>query len=198
MLQLSSTDGLLMAANDISDSLKHPHPDVPFAQVRDDTITALAKFAAIFKNKFQNPSAPETIEPPHKAAENKQLAVLVQPIFASPMNQIYQTRSQRPTTLNPSRSTPLLPRVVTPMRGRAASRRVPARTQNISPRNLSQDIFWNMKTSNETIALVTNHWNNFHVANAIVHPVTGKKKEYIALMKDPDLPLLLKRALVRR
>jgi hypothetical protein len=42
MPQLSSTDRLLMAANDMANALKHPHPEVPFAQFGDDTITALA------------------------------------------------------------------------------------------------------------------------------------------------------------
>jgi hypothetical protein len=50
MLQLSSTDTLLMAANDITDALKHPHPDVPFAKVGDDTIAALSQLAEIFKS----------------------------------------------------------------------------------------------------------------------------------------------------
>jgi hypothetical protein len=77
MPQLSSADRLLMAANDMSDALKHPHPDVSFSQVGDDTITALAKLAAIFKNKFQKPSAPELIQAPLNATENKQPAELV-------------------------------------------------------------------------------------------------------------------------
>jgi hypothetical protein len=46
-----------MAANDMADALTppppHPHPEVPFAQVGDDTITALAQLSTIFKNKFQ-------------------------------------------------------------------------------------------------------------------------------------------------
>jgi hypothetical protein len=75
MPQLSSTDRLLVADNYMYDALKHPHPDVPFAQVGDDTM------------------------------------------------------------------------------GHAASPRVLARTQNISPRNLSQDDFWNMETANQAIAL---------------------------------------------
>jgi hypothetical protein len=54
MPQLSSTNRLLMAANDMDDALKHPHLEVPFAQVGDDTITALAQLATIFKNKFPN------------------------------------------------------------------------------------------------------------------------------------------------
>jgi hypothetical protein len=47
-----------MAANDMATALKHPHPEVPFAQVGDDTITVLAQLATIFKNKFQQPTAP--------------------------------------------------------------------------------------------------------------------------------------------
>jgi hypothetical protein len=40
-----------MAANDMTNALKHPHPEVPFAPVGDDTITALTQLAAIFKNQ---------------------------------------------------------------------------------------------------------------------------------------------------
>jgi hypothetical protein len=65
-----------MAANDMDDALKHPHPEVPFSQVGKNTITALAQLATIFKNKFQKPSAPELIQAPLKAAENKQPAAL--------------------------------------------------------------------------------------------------------------------------
>jgi hypothetical protein len=49
MPQISSTDRLLMAANDMDDALQHPHLQVPFAQVRDDTITVLAQLATILK-----------------------------------------------------------------------------------------------------------------------------------------------------
>jgi hypothetical protein len=48
MTQLSSTDRLIMAANDTSNALKNPHPEIPFAQVGDDTIAALTKLAEIF------------------------------------------------------------------------------------------------------------------------------------------------------
>jgi hypothetical protein len=51
MPQLSSTDRLRMAANDMATALKHPHPEVPFSQVGDDTITALTQLSASFKNK---------------------------------------------------------------------------------------------------------------------------------------------------
>jgi hypothetical protein len=79
------------------------------------------------------------------------------------------------------------------MTGPAASPKVPARTQNLSPRNLSQDDFWNMETSNQAIALGTNHWKQQQYAHAVVHPVTGKQMEYMALMNDPDLQPLWKR-----
>jgi hypothetical protein len=51
------------------------------------------KLAAIFKNKFQKPLAPELIQAPLKAAENKQPAALVQTILTSPIKHNYQTRS---------------------------------------------------------------------------------------------------------
>jgi hypothetical protein len=42
MPQISPADRLLMAENDMTYTLKHPHLDVPFSQVGDDTITALS------------------------------------------------------------------------------------------------------------------------------------------------------------
>jgi hypothetical protein len=104
-------------------------------------ITALALVATIFKNKFQKPTAPELIQAPLKAAENKQPAALAHPILTSPMQHKCQTRSQIPTSANTARNTPLLLRVVTPMTGQSASPRVPARKQNLSTINLSQDDF---------------------------------------------------------
>jgi hypothetical protein len=50
-----------------------------------------------------------------------------------------------------------------------------------------------METANQAISLVTNHWKNQYFAHAVVHPVTGKEMEYMALMKDPDLQPLWKR-----
>jgi hypothetical protein len=50
--QLSSTDRLLMAAKDMTDDLQNPHPELPFARVGDDTISALADLAVIFKLKL--------------------------------------------------------------------------------------------------------------------------------------------------
>jgi hypothetical protein len=71
MPQLSSTYRLIMAANDMKNALKNPHPDVPFAHVGDDTIAALTQLAEIFKNNFQKVKAPELSNSPIKAAEKQ-------------------------------------------------------------------------------------------------------------------------------
>jgi hypothetical protein len=44
-----------------------------------------------------------------------------------------------------------------------------------------------MNTAQMAIALGDNHWSRKHLANANIHPVTGKEMEYTALMKDPQL-----------
>jgi hypothetical protein len=50
-----------------------------------------------------------------------------------------------------------------------------------------------MDTAHMAIALGTNHWSQKHQANAVIHPVTRKEMEYMALMKDPRLQPLWKR-----
>jgi hypothetical protein len=67
------------------------------------------------------------------------------------------------------------------------------RSQNLSPRNMLQDDFWDMESVNMAIALGTHHWSQDYSANSVVHPVTGKEMEYTALMKDPNLQPLWKR-----
>jgi hypothetical protein len=65
MPQLSSTERLLMSAQDMTDTFHNPHPDVPFASVGYDTIAALADLAAIFKLNLQpTPSHASHASPP--------------------------------------------------------------------------------------------------------------------------------------
>jgi hypothetical protein len=52
--------------------------------------------------------------------------------------------------------------------------RVPMRSQNLSPKQFSQDDFLGMETANMSIALGTHHWSKQHCAHAVVHPVTEK------------------------
>jgi hypothetical protein len=182
-----------MTAKDMTNALKNPHPEVPFVKVEDDTIEALTQLAEIFKNKFQKVKPPALSNSPIKAAENKRPAVLIHTILTSPIQNNYQTRSQSTIGTGAATNTSLLPRVVTAMTGQAASRRVPTRSQNLPPSNLSQHDFWNMATSNMAVALGTNHWSQQHLLDTVVHPVTGKQMEYMALMNDPDLHPLWKR-----
>jgi hypothetical protein len=83
-----------MADNDMTNALKTPHPDVPFAHIGDDTIAALTHLAEIFKNKFQKLKSPELSPSPIKAAENKRPPAFTKPILSSPQQHKYQTRSQ--------------------------------------------------------------------------------------------------------
>jgi hypothetical protein len=186
MPQLSSTDRLLMAAKDMTDALQNPHP-VPFARVGDDTISALADLAAIFKFKLR-----QTLSPTHKAVPP---TVFQRPCLVESSNQILnspiplsrQTRSQTAIHTQDISNAPLPPRVVTPRTLHPSPPRVPTRSQRLSPSNLSQNDFCGMDTAHMAIALGENHWSRQHQANAVIHPTTGKEMEYTALMKDPQL-----------
>jgi hypothetical protein len=145
--QLSSTDRLLMAANDMSNALQNPHPNVPFTHVGDDIISALTALAEIFKLKFQQVHIPKLPSPPAKVTQRTCLAASSNPILASPMPPPRQTRSQTKFHAPDITNAPLLPRVVTPMTSQPSPPRVPRRSHNLSPRNLSQDNFCGMDTA---------------------------------------------------
>jgi hypothetical protein len=69
MPQLSSTERLIMAAKDMMDALQNTHPEVPFARVGDDTISALAELAAIFKLKLRQTPPPTLPAAPPKVTQ---------------------------------------------------------------------------------------------------------------------------------
>jgi hypothetical protein len=52
MPQMSLTDCILMAAQDMTDVLKHPHQDFLFATIGGDTLAALEKLSEIFRRQF--------------------------------------------------------------------------------------------------------------------------------------------------
>jgi hypothetical protein len=193
MPRLSSTDRLIMAANDMTDALQKPHPDVPFTQVGDDTILALTALAEIFKLKLQKVQTPARQAAPPKVALRPCLSKSSHSMLASPMPLPHQTRSQTTIYAQYIANAPLLPRVLTPVTRTSPPPRVPTRTENLSPRRLSQDAFYDMDTAHMAIALGNHHWSQQHQANAVVHPITGKEMEYTALMKDPCLQPLWKR-----
>jgi hypothetical protein len=153
----------------------------------DDTISALAELAAIFKLKLRQTQPPTLPAAPPKVTQRPCLAESSNPILASPIPLPRQTRSQTAIHTQNITNAPLPPRVVTPRTLNPSPPRVPTRSQRLSPRNLSQNDFCGMDTSHMTIALGDNHWSRQHLANAVIHPVTGKEMEYMALMKDTRL-----------
>jgi hypothetical protein len=193
MPQLSSTDRLIMAAKDMTHDLQNLHPEVPFAHVGDDTISALAELATIFKLKLRQTPPPTLPDAPSMVKQRTCLAESSTPILASPMPPPRQTRSQTTIRAQDITNAPLLPRVVTPMIRNPSPPKVPTRSRNLSPLNLSQDDFCGMDSAHMAIALGNNHWSQQYLSNAVIHPVTGKEMEYMGLMKDPRLQLLWKR-----
>jgi hypothetical protein len=180
-----------MAAKYMTDALQNPDLEVPFASVGDDTISALAELAAKFKLKLhQTPSpTPQAVPPP--VFQRPCLAESSDQIMNSPMPASRETRSQTTIHTQDIPNVPLPPRVVTPRTLRQSPPGVPTCSRRLSLRNLSQDDFCGMDTTNMAIALRDNHWYRQHQANFFIHPVTGKEMEYVALMKDPRLQPLL-------
>jgi hypothetical protein len=125
MPQLSSTDRLLMATKDMTDAFQNPHTDVPFASVSDDTITALADLAAIFKLKLQQAPSPATQASPPKVVQRTILIPFSTQIMHSPMPNRRQTRSQTKKYTQDNPNVPLPPRVVTPRTLHQSPPRVP-------------------------------------------------------------------------
>jgi hypothetical protein len=187
MPQLSSTDRLLMAAKDMTDALQNPHPEVPFASVGDDTISALADLATIFKLKLQQTMSPAPQAVPPQVFQQPCLAASSTQILNSPVPITRQTRSQMTIHNQDFPNVPLPPRVVTPRTLRPSLPRVTTRSWRLSPRNLSQEDFCKMDTAHMAIGLGDNHCSRRYQANAVIHPVTRKEMEYLALMKDPRL-----------
>jgi hypothetical protein len=151
------------------DALQNPHPEVPFASVRDDTIKALADLAAIFKLKLQQAPSPITQASPPTIIQRPNLIPFPALISASTMPNRRQTRSQ--TTIHtpdiPDR--PLPPRVVTPRTLHQSPPRVPNGSLELTPRNLSQDDFCEMDIAHMAISLGHNHWSQRHHANNELH-----------------------------
>jgi hypothetical protein len=182
--QLSSANRLLMAAKDMTDAFRNPHPDVPFASVGDDTIQALTDLATIFKLKLQQAPSPATQAGHAKVVPRSSLIPSSTQILNSPTPNRRQTRSQTTVHTQNIPNVPLPPRVVTPGTLSPSPPRVPTGSQRLSPRNLSQDDFCGVDSAHMAIALGNNHWSQWHHANAVIHTVTGKEMEYSALMKD--------------
>jgi hypothetical protein len=133
MPQLSSTDRLLIAAKDMTDALQNTHPEVPFANVRDDTIAALTDLAAIFKLKLRQPPSPATQASPAKVVPRPSIICSSTQILVSPMPIRKQTRSRTTIHTQGIPNVPLPPRVVTPSTLRHSPPRVPTGSHRLLP-----------------------------------------------------------------
>jgi hypothetical protein len=140
MPKMSSTDRVLMAAQDMADSLKHPHPDIPFVTIGDDTISALATLAEIFTRKFKKAEAPVIPPAPIKSAANKKPQSQVQLTLKSSLERQYQTGSQIHVSMA-SHNAPQPPRVATPATRNAAPPRVSTGRANFL-REICHKIYW--------------------------------------------------------
>jgi hypothetical protein len=178
----------------MTDALQNPHPEVPFTRIGDDTISALAELAAIFKLKLRQTPPPTLSAGPPKVTQLPCLAESSNRLLAYPVPLQRQTRSQTKIHTQDIANAPLPPRVVTPRTLRPSPPRAPTRSRRLSTHNLSQNDFCEMDTAHMNITLGDNHWSQRHQANAVIHPLTGKEMEYTALMKDPRLQPLWKRS----
>jgi hypothetical protein len=174
-----------MASQDMTDALKHPHIDVHFATIGDETITALETLSKIFTRKFTKPEANNVPPSPQKTASYTRKLPELHPVITSPINTLSSTKNTK--KLNQTfENLQQPPRVVTTATARATPPRVQARPHHLSPRNLSRD-FLDLGGANCAIAFVENHWTKTHMMNSVIHPSTGKEMQYKDIMKDPDL-----------
>jgi hypothetical protein len=129
-----------MAAQEMTDALKHPHPDVHFATIGNDIISSVATLAETFTRNFKKPAA--TNGPPElqETTANKRQNSQPQPKIKSPTKQNHQQTSR--TNVNQAfENVKQPPRVVKPATRPAAASRVQAKTHQFSPRNLPE-FFW--------------------------------------------------------
>jgi hypothetical protein len=179
----------------MTDALQNPHPEVPFASVGDDTISALADLAAIFKLRLRQTPSPTPQAVPPTVFQRPCLAESSHQILNSPLPTSRQTRSHTTIHTQDIPNLPLPPRVVTPRTLHPSPPRVPTRSWRLSPQNLSEYDFCGMDTAHMAISLGNNHWSRKHQPNAIIHPITGKEMEYPALMRDLRLQPLWTRGI---
>jgi hypothetical protein len=161
MSQMSSTDRILMAAQDMTDALKHTHHDVPFATIGDDTIAALEKC----QKSSQGGSKIRKNGPYPRAGEATWYTMgrraRGQHTFSTNKNHINRTN---PTDTHISEGKQPPPRVFTPATMLVSPPRVKARAQHLSPRNLSR-VFLDLGAANCACASGENHWTKTPMIN---------------------------------
>jgi hypothetical protein len=143
----------------MTEALQNPHPEVSFARVGDDTISALADLAAIYKLKLRRTPSPAPQAVPPTVFQQPCLAESSNQILNSPTPLSRQTRPQTTIHTQDIPNKPLPLRVVTPRTLHPSPPRVPTHSKRLFPRNLSQNDFCGMNTAHMAIALGDNHWS---------------------------------------
>jgi hypothetical protein len=155
MPQMSSTDRILMDAQDMTDALRHPHPDVPFATIREDTITALETLSEIFTRKLKKKEKLDRRPEPERLHGIQQNVAPNASILYPPIQNLITETNPTATHFSTDPQPP--PRVVTPAIRRVSPPRVKARAQQLSRQNLSCD-FLDLGATNCVFAFGDNHW----------------------------------------
>jgi hypothetical protein len=127
MPQMSSTDRILVAAQDMTDALKHTHSDFHLATIGDDTITALEKLSEIFTRKFKKQEKSDTSPEPERLHGIQQNVAPNASILSPPIQN--HITEKNPIATHFSADTQPPPRVVTPATRRVSPPRVIARAQ---------------------------------------------------------------------
>jgi hypothetical protein len=171
MPQMSSTERILMAAQDMTDALKHPHPDIPFSTIGHNN--SISNLVGDLRRKVPKTGGKQLTTVTARNAANTRQESELQPVITSPIRHCHQTRTEtnaKKTFENVQQP----PRVVTPATKHAAPPRVQARPYQLSPRNLSRD-FLDLGGANCAIAFCEDHWTKTHMMNSVIHPITGKE-----------------------
>jgi hypothetical protein len=184
MPQMSSTDRILMAVQDMTYALKHPHPDAPLATIGDYTITALEKLSEIFTRKFKKQEKSDPTPEPERLHGIQRSVASNASILSPPIQNHITETNPKATHFSADTQPPL--RVVTLATRRVSHPMVKARALQLSPRNLSRD-FLDLGAANCACALGDNHGTKTPMMNSVIHPVTGKEMQYKDLTKDAIL-----------
>jgi hypothetical protein len=184
MPQMSSTDRILVAAQEMIDALKHLHPNIPFDFIGDDIITALDKLSEIFTRKFRKKEKSDHTPEPERLHNIQRNVAPNASILSPPIQNHISETSPTDTHFTADMQPP--PRVVTPATMLVSPPRVKPRAQQIPPRNLSRD-FLDLGAANCACALGGNNWTKKPMMNSVIHPVTGKEMQYKDIMKDAIL-----------
>jgi hypothetical protein len=177
MPQLSSTYRLIMAANNMTNALKHPHPEVTFAHVKDDTKNSINTAGGDFKKQISKTQVTRTHSFAYQGRRKQKTFCFntANSNFshaASVSNKVTQTNPHDSNNRHAITSEG----DHTNDGSGSISEGATALTKSFSKKFVTRSFLERTETANMAIALGKNHWSQQHFANTVVHPVTGKQR----------------------